>query len=117
VYIAGVDLGLVEMLRVLRKAIHGKKGGYIGNGIVHDFVNFGGRYLGGGMSTGDLEDGTDILSSDWVSVEIRFGPGKQQKRTGSGAARRWAGVPRKIIFTGIMSMYRLKPGIPKTTAS
>ena len=44
-----------------------------------DFVNFGGRYLGGGMSTGDLEDGTDLLSGDWVSVEIRFGPGKQQK--------------------------------------
>lgn len=43
------------------------------------FINFGGRFLGGGMSTGDEEDGVEILSSDWTSVEIRFGPGLNQK--------------------------------------
>lgn len=43
------------------------------------FVNFGADYLGGGMNTGDNEGATDLTSSDWVSVEIRFGSGKKQK--------------------------------------
>jgi photosystem II stability/assembly factor-like uncharacterized protein len=80
IFVAGVELGQIEMLPgtsqsdpVVRRVDTSGTASFI------DFVNFGGRYLGGGMSTGDLEDGTDILSSDWVSVEIRFGPGKQQK--------------------------------------
>jgi photosystem II stability/assembly factor-like uncharacterized protein len=80
IYVAGVELGQIEILPgtsqsdpVVRRADTS------GTASFMDFVNFGGRYLGGGMSTGDLEDGTDILSGDWVSVEIRFGPGKQQK--------------------------------------
>lgn len=43
-----------------------------------DFINFGGFYLGGGMSTG-LEEDADVTSGDFVSVELRFGPGKKQK--------------------------------------
>jgi hypothetical protein len=40
------------------------------------FVNFSGNFLGGGMSS---EEGENIIVSDWVSVEIRFGPGLTQK--------------------------------------
>ena len=43
------------------------------------FINFGGDYLGGGMSTGDAEDGVELVSTDWSSVEIRFGKGIKQK--------------------------------------
>lgn len=43
-----------------------------------DFINFGGSYLGGGMSTG-IEEEANVQISDFVSVEIRFGPGKVQK--------------------------------------
>jgi photosystem II stability/assembly factor-like uncharacterized protein len=80
IYVGGVDLGQIELLSgtsvsdpVVRRVDTS------GTASFMDFVNFGGRHLGGGMSTGDLEDGTDILSSDWVNVEIRFGPGRQQK--------------------------------------
>ena len=40
------------------------------------FINYGGPYLGGGMSA---DDGTNLEPTDWVSVEIRFGPGISQK--------------------------------------
>ncbi len=40
------------------------------------FVDFGGSHLGGGLST---EEGADVLSTDWTSVEIRFGKGISQK--------------------------------------
>ncbi|MBN1414178.1 MAG: hypothetical protein JW973_03675 [Bacteroidales bacterium] len=80
VYVGGVDLGQIEFLpgtSVSDPVV--KRVDTIGTASYMDFINFGGRFLGGGMSTGDLEDGTDILSGDWVPVEIRFGPGKQQK--------------------------------------
>jgi photosystem II stability/assembly factor-like uncharacterized protein len=79
-YIGGVELGQVEILPgtsasdpMVRRV------DTTGTASFMEFVNFGGPYIGGGMSTGDLEDGTDLLSGDWVSVEIRFGPGRQQK--------------------------------------
>ncbi len=40
------------------------------------FINYGGPYLGGGMSA---DNGNNLVPSDWVSVEIRFGPGISQK--------------------------------------
>jgi photosystem II stability/assembly factor-like uncharacterized protein len=43
------------------------------------FVNFGGSFLGGGMETGDKNNATNLLNTDWVSVEVRFGPGITQK--------------------------------------
>lgn len=43
-----------------------------------DFINFGGFYLGGGMSTG-LEEEANVNEEDFVSVELRFGPGRMQK--------------------------------------
>jgi len=80
VYVGGVDLGQIELLSGTSVSDpQVRRVDTAGTGSFMDFVNFGGRYLGGGMSTGDLEDGTDILSSDWVPAEIRFGPGKRQK--------------------------------------
>jgi photosystem II stability/assembly factor-like uncharacterized protein len=43
-----------------------------------DFIPFNGNLLPG-LSTGDLEDAISLEDSDFVSVEIRFGPGKSQK--------------------------------------
>lgn len=43
-----------------------------------DFINFGGAFLGGGLSTG-LDEGADVALEDFVSVELRFGPGLSQK--------------------------------------
>lgn len=44
-----------------------------------DFINFGGTYLNGGMETGDKNDATNLVDTDWASVEIRFGTGLSQK--------------------------------------
>ncbi len=49
-----------------------------GTGSYMEFVNFGGDYLRGGMTTG-LDEGADVEEEDFVSVEIRFGPGISQK--------------------------------------
>ena len=49
-----------------------------GTGSFMEFVNFGGDYLRGGMTTG-LDEGADVDEEDFVSVEIRFGPGISQK--------------------------------------
>ncbi len=43
-----------------------------------DFINFGGSFLGGGMSTG-LDEEAVVTIDDFVSVELRFGPGLSQK--------------------------------------
>ncbi|PLX22007.1 MAG: hypothetical protein C0597_02880, partial [Marinilabiliales bacterium] len=43
------------------------------------FINFGGSHLNGGMETGNLNGATNLVASDWVSVEIRFGSGLTQK--------------------------------------
>ncbi len=80
VYIAGVDFGSIEFKsgtsssdpQVIRVDT-------VGTGGFMNFVNFGGSYLGGGMSTGDAEDGVELVSNDWSSVEIRFGEGIKQK--------------------------------------
>ncbi len=80
VYVGGVNLGKIEFQgglstsdpQVMRVDTSHTAG-------FMDFINFGGDYFGGAMATGDKEDGEEILSSDWVSVEIRFGPGKSQK--------------------------------------
>ncbi len=41
-----------------------------------NFVNFGGDFLGGGMSS---VEGTNVSSDLWLPVEIRFGSGLKQK--------------------------------------
>jgi photosystem II stability/assembly factor-like uncharacterized protein len=80
IYVGGVNLGKIEIKsglstgdpQVIRVDTFGTAG-------FMSFVNFGGDYFNGGLATGDKEDGQEILSSDWVSVEIRFGPGRSQK--------------------------------------
>jgi photosystem II stability/assembly factor-like uncharacterized protein len=80
IYVGGVNMGKIEFKsglstsdpQVMRVDTFGTAG-YM------SFAHFGGDYFDGGLSTGDKEDGQDILSSDWVSVEIRFGPGRSQK--------------------------------------
>lgn len=42
-----------------------------------EFIDFSGIYPG--ISTGDQEEGIDLVPSDFVDVEIRFGPGLSQK--------------------------------------
>ena len=80
VYVGGVNLGKIEFQgglstsdpQVIRVDTFHTAG-------IMDFINFGADYFGGAMATGDKEDGEEILSSDWASVEIRFGPGISQK--------------------------------------
>src|SRR6056297_115845 len=43
-----------------------------------DFINFGGVFLDGGGELGTNNQATSLDISDFVSVEIRFGPGKSQ---------------------------------------
>lgn len=44
-----------------------------------DFINFGGAFLVGGMELGTNNNATNLEDGDFVSVEIRFGPGMSQK--------------------------------------
>jgi photosystem II stability/assembly factor-like uncharacterized protein len=66
----------------------------LGTGSFMAFVNFGGNYLRGALSTG-LDEEADVQEEDYTSIEIRFGPGISQKAhrftvpEGEGA-----GVPR-----------------------
>ncbi|MBN1950392.1 MAG: T9SS type A sorting domain-containing protein [Bacteroidales bacterium] len=79
VYIGGVYFGSVEF----------KSGSSLsdpqlmrvdtsGTGDWLSFVDFGGTFLNGGLTTG-LEEDADVEEEDFVSVEIRFGPGISQK--------------------------------------
>lgn len=42
------------------------------------FVNFGGAFFGGALSIGTSFGASDLAAADFVSVEIRFGPGRSQ---------------------------------------
>lgn len=44
-----------------------------------DFVSFNGSYFNGAMEIGNKNNATDLVNTDWCSVEIRFGPGIVQK--------------------------------------
>ncbi len=70
-----------------------KKVTLVNTGSFLDFINFGGGYLAGGMELGTENDATDIVESDWVSVEIRFGPGMSQKAHRFTVGGVGAGVP------------------------
>ncbi len=79
VYVAGVYMGLLSFTgttsssspQVLSAQTSGTES-------FLDFVNFGGEFLKGGMSTG-LSEGASVTVNDFVSIELRFGPGKHQK--------------------------------------
>ncbi len=50
----------------------------VGTSSFLGFINFGGPFLGGGMSTG-TEEGANVEPEDYSNAEIRFGPGLSQK--------------------------------------
>ncbi|PID88157.1 MAG: hypothetical protein CSB06_01575 [Bacteroidia bacterium] len=77
VFVGGVDLwklnfngNLTESAPLIKTA------DTVGTSSFLSFVKFGGEFLGGGMS---IKDGKEIEASDYVSFEIRFGPGLKQK--------------------------------------
>jgi photosystem II stability/assembly factor-like uncharacterized protein len=80
VYVGGVFLGQLDFSQITNRSEPQviRVDTFNTRGFL-SFVNFGGQFLGGGMSTGDQEDGEEIISSDWTSVEIRFGPDIKQK--------------------------------------
>lgn len=82
VFVGGVDLYKIQLLggtinsRVSTGVDTINTGSFLGG------VNWGGPYLGGSVGNGDqfLPPVTNIVdSTDYVTVELRFGPGKSQK--------------------------------------
>jgi photosystem II stability/assembly factor-like uncharacterized protein len=76
VYVGGVDLWKLKFNGSTATSAPLVKNCYPVNTDFLTFVNFSGNYMGGGMSS---KEGKNVLPEDWVSVEIRFGPGLTQK--------------------------------------
>jgi photosystem II stability/assembly factor-like uncharacterized protein len=76
VFVGGVDLWKLAFNGTTELSNPELRNAYVENADFLSFVNFGGGFLNGGLS---IKDGTNLVSSDWVSVEIRFGPGLSQK--------------------------------------
>ncbi len=76
VFVGGVDIWKLKFNGTETVSDPEVLGAYTENTTFLSFINFGGPYLDGGMST---DEGTNLTSSDWTSVEIRFGPGISQK--------------------------------------
>lgn len=76
VFVGGVDVWKLKFNGTVAESEPTVVGAYTVNTSFITWINFSGEYLGGGMSTAD---GTNREASDWVSVEIRFGPGLTQK--------------------------------------
>jgi len=79
VYVGGIDLHLIQIL-----GSSSSQTGILGVDLVNtssflSFVNWGGPFAGGGIGIGKQFLGaTSIDTTDYTSVEIRFGPGKAQ---------------------------------------
>ena len=79
VYVAGVYMGKVAFEDSISKsAPQVLIADTSGTSNFLDFINFGGEFFEGGMSTG-LKESAVVTINDFVSVELRFGPGKHQK--------------------------------------
>jgi photosystem II stability/assembly factor-like uncharacterized protein len=79
VFLAGVYIGLIEFTGTTSQSTSEvQRVDTLGTAPFMGFINFGGLFLGGGMSTGDEEDAI-VLPGDYSSVELRFGPGMSQK--------------------------------------
>lgn len=76
VYVGGVDIWKLKFNGTETTSDPEILRAYTINTSFLSFINSGGAYLGGGMSA---DDGTNLVADDWVSVEIRFGPGLTQK--------------------------------------
>lgn len=79
VYIGGVYLGLVEFKSTTSESDEQvMRVDTIGTTSFLGFINFGGSYFYGCLSTG-LDEEAEVDKEDFVPVEIRFGPGISQK--------------------------------------
>jgi photosystem II stability/assembly factor-like uncharacterized protein len=79
VFVGGVNYGSIEFKSVTStSAEQVLRVDTFGTTSFMEFVKFGGQYFDGAMSTG-TDEGADVLPEDFVSVEIRFGPGISQK--------------------------------------
>ncbi|WP_282125323.1 T9SS type A sorting domain-containing protein [Marinifilum flexuosum] len=76
VFVAGVDMWRLAFNKTPTETEKAVTAAYTENASFLSFVSFGGSHLGGGLST---EEGTDLLETDWASVEIRFGKDITQK--------------------------------------
>lgn len=76
VFVAGVDMWKLAFNKTSKESAKAVTDAYTVNTSFLSFVSFGGSHLNGGLST---DEGTNLVASDWVSVEIRFGPGLGQK--------------------------------------
>jgi photosystem II stability/assembly factor-like uncharacterized protein len=76
VFVGGVDMWKLKFDGTTTQSEPTVKAAYTIDSDFLIFINFGGSFLDGGMSN---TDGTNLLSTDWTSVEIRFGPGLTQK--------------------------------------
>jgi len=76
-YVAGVNINLIDF-NGSATTTQGVVSAYVENTESFlSFINFGGEYFGGGMTTTDVA--TNLAPSDWCDIEIRFGAGKTQK--------------------------------------
>jgi hypothetical protein len=79
VFIGGVNLGTLTFKNSTRLSDPQViRIDTLGTGSFLAFVNFGGAFLRGGMTTGLAEE-ADVKEEDYTSVEICFGPGIYQK--------------------------------------
>jgi len=76
VYVGGVNIWHLKFDGNTETSAPTVLNAYTENTTFLSFINFGGDFLGGGMST---EEGVSLEAGDTVSVEIRFGPGLSQK--------------------------------------
>ncbi|MCK5686292.1 T9SS type A sorting domain-containing protein, partial [bacterium] len=76
VFIGGVDIWKVKLDGPETTSLPEVLKAYTQNTSFLSFINFSGGYLGGGMSA---DEGFQVISSDWSSIEVRFGPGLTQK--------------------------------------
>ncbi|MCY1634814.1 T9SS type A sorting domain-containing protein [Marinifilum sp. D737] len=76
VFVAGVDMWQLAFNKTPSELNPAVKSAYTENTDFLSFVNFGGSHLDGGLKT---DIGSNVLSTDWTSVELRFGPGLSQK--------------------------------------
>lgn len=76
VFVAGVDMWQLAFNKTPSELNPAVKSAYTENASFLSFVNFGGSHLDGGLKT---DVGSNVLATDWTSVEVRFGPGLSQK--------------------------------------
>lgn len=79
VFVGGIELWKINVSDATRQ-VQGVNGvDEIDTGSFLSFVNFGGAEFRGALQTGDKEGAIEITNDDFVTVELRFGPGKSQR--------------------------------------